>query len=61
MQQLLSTLGDFCTHNGLVVSAGPKGKSEILIHGFQEKGWPTPRFSCQGKFLPTTTDYKYLG
>ena len=61
MQQLLTALGTFCTANGLVVSAGAKGKFEVLLHGYAARNWPTPFFTCQGKVLPITDSYKYLG
>ena len=44
-----------------MVSAGAKGKSEVLVHGYSERQVPTPSFTCQGKTLPITDSYKYLG
>ena len=61
LQLLLDCLGTFCDENGMKVSVGSKGKSEVLLAGTAKEADPPPVFCCQGTRLPLTDNYRYLG
>ena len=61
LQLLLDCLGTFCNANGMQVSVGSKGKSEVLLAGDALDADPPPAFHCQGTCLPLTDHYRYLG